>query len=149
MPSIDELKKMILECSGTEWEFFDDPQTYVYSPDPRLRIERYGGRDARMDYKHTWVDRYHHSEDTEIWQFRVYFNDSPIDHLHILRIDEHRCKMPTPKTRPNITEDLDGRKDYNEVSLSRYQDGIARAMTGEWEHYKNLGDITVRNEDGI
>ncbi|AEH39522.1 hypothetical protein [Halopiger xanaduensis] len=149
MPSIQELKREILESHGDDWEFFDDPQTYVYSPDPRLRIEQYGDRDNRMDYNHTWVNRYHHSEDTEMMVFRVYFNESPIDHLHILRIDEHRCKMPTPHTEPSIMEGLESRDDYDEVSISRYEDGIGRAMTGDWEHYKNVGDITVRDEDGI
>ncbi|WP_323174635.1 hypothetical protein [Natrialba sp. PRR66] len=57
--------------------------------------------------------------------------------------------MPSPRTKPNLIDDLESREDYDEVSINRYQEGIARAMTGDWDHYRNVGDITVRDEDGI
>ncbi|ELZ05749.1 hypothetical protein C480_10140 [Natrialba aegyptia DSM 13077] len=140
---------MILESEGTDWKFFDSPQTYVYSPDPRLRIEKCGDCESGRDYQHTWTNRYNHSEDTEVLTFRVYFNESLIDQLQVLRIDEFRCKMPMPRTKPDLIDGLESREDYNEVSISRYQEGIARAMTDDWDHYRNVGDITVRDEDGI
>ena len=149
MQSIRELKRTILESSGTDWERFDDPLTWVYKPDPRLRIEQYGDHSNEMDYRGAWLERYHHSEDTKIRFFRVYFNQSPIDHLHVLWVDEGRCNMPSPQVEPHDDSDIEKREEYDEVSLNRYQEGIARAMTGEWKHYKNLGDIEIRDEDGI
>lgn len=143
MPSIPEIKQTIMDSSGRDWEFFDDPEIYVYSPDPRIRIEQ---QEGRMAYNAPWLEPFHHAEDTVTRVFRVYFGSSPVDQLRVLWIDEGRFQIPSPQIEPDLMQ-IDSREDIEEISINRYQAAVGRAMTRErFDSYLERGNITVRDE---
>jgi hypothetical protein len=142
MPSIDEIKRAILESESTDWRFFADPEVYVYRPDPRIRFEECG---EDTPYQAPWLQSYHHSEDTVSRPFRVYFGSSPIDEVSVLRIDEDRFQIPEPKLVPD-PEYVDARQEFDEVSITAYEEAIGRMMTKEtFDSYMRLGNVEVRD----
>lgn len=146
MTSISEIKERIANSTGRDWEFFDDPEIYVYSPNPRIRIEEQG---ASGEYYEPWLEPYHHSDDVQIRAFRVYFGSSPIDQLRILWIDEGRFNLPRPYLEPDIMQ-IDSEEDVDLISITPYEEGIARAMSRvspqRFDAYLSQGGITVQRE---
>lgn len=143
MPSISEIKQTIVESTGQDWRFFDAPEIYVYSPDPRIRIEQ---REGEMPYNAPWIETYAHAEDTVNRVFRVYFGSSPIDQQFVLWIDEGRFQIPAPHLEPDVMQ-IESADDIEEISVNSYETAIGRAMTGEnFDSYIRRANIIVRDE---
>jgi len=155
VPSIDEIKRTILEADRDDWKFIDGPQEYVYRPDPRIHIlqEDYGDERAfsdkrRMSPEHEpWLNRYHHADSVYQRRFWVRFNDTRIDHKDVLWIDEGNLELPIPRREVENSPPED-RSDYGEISINRYEAGFARIMSGERLDYMlSQADIEVRDSD--
>ena len=125
---------------------------YVYRPNPRIRIRQQDyDEDPHFDdqkqVSEPWLSQYHHDDSVFQRRFWVRFNDTRIDSVDVLWVDEGRLELPWPRRRVENSPPQ-GRSDYEELSINRYEAAIARIMSGEKLDYKlNEGDIDIRESD--
>jgi len=154
MPSVSELRRIIYESQSSDWKFIDAPPEYIYKPEPDLRLEEKDyGEDVRLhdenSFYEPWLDNFHHEHDVFQRRFWLYWGSSRIDYVDVLWIDEGRCELPLPVRTPSESPP-EGPEDYEEIYISSFDAAIGRAMSGgDFDHYLNVGNIEVRDENEV
>lgn len=131
MPSIDDLRRTILDSDPERWVHFEDAdrrdryEVYVYHDDPRLRIERVGEWADGYD-PHTWTADLPDREGDATATFRVYYDSSPIDQFTVVAVEGTRLRAPEPRIVDSDHDDIDA----YEYAWSRYRKTIGRILSG-------------------
>jgi hypothetical protein len=137
----EEQAEAVMQTDPMEWEFHDDPMTWVLTTnrDYSIKVRNPGDRDTREREQSEWASVFP-NETTAANRIRVRYRGAPFTQLPILHLDEFRQHLVHPRT--------DHEADDDEIAqvLTTYEMHLSRIMSGgDFGGYADALDIRVED----
>ncbi|MFH1839992.1 MAG: hypothetical protein ABH849_02485 [Nanoarchaeota archaeon] len=142
-PTLDTIKKKIMNSDADDWTFDDNEGIYTYKKDTNLTMRR-SPADEDREYHESWMDVFPDATGRGLHHV-IYYGGSFIEKVYMVAVDGFRSYIPFPKR--DFNRDTG---EFMNLKITKYQYKIGRIINdsfgsriGSFDSYLEQAKIRV------